>query len=267
MIVAGIDIGSISAKAVVRNEEEILGWKTIPTFLGSAERAEQVMQDALDMAGLSMNDVEYVVSTGYGRVNVPFADKNITEISCHARGTHYIFPQVRTILDMGGQDCKVIKLDESGKVADFAMNDKCAAGTGRYLEKVAAVWDLPLDQMGQMSLEIINEPVIIDSYCVVFAETDIMALLRQGKHMNDILAGAHDSLTRRIKSLVQKVGVADEFSISGGIAKNIGIVQRLEKELGLKANIAPDPQIVGAIGAAGFAHERLTKQLASKQGS
>ena len=263
MIVAGIDISSISAKAIIKNAHEILSSKLLPTLPGSIETAWQVVQEVLQATSLSMDDVEYTVSTGYGRVNVPFAQANITEISCHAKGTHTIFPEVRTILDMGGQDCKVIKCNEKSKVIDFVMNDKCAAGTGRYLEKVAEVWELSLDQIGPLSLQTVEGAVDIDSYCVVFAETDIIALLRQGTHMNDILAGAHEALTRRIKSLVDRVGMSGDFSISGGIAKNIGIVNRLERDLNLTAHIASDPQMVGAFGAAMFAQERLAKQMAA----
>jgi predicted CoA-substrate-specific enzyme activase len=257
MIVAGVDIGSLSAKAVIMEGEKLLSWSVILTGPDSVEIAREVMGQALRNAGLSLDRIEYIVSTGYGRVNVPFAQSNITEISCHALGSHWLFPEVRTVLDMGGQDCKAIRCDEHGRVTNFAMNDKCAAGTGRYLERIAAMLRLPLDKIGPLSLQIIDGPVPIASYCVVFAERDVQLLVRQGKHRNDILAGASEAITDRIYSLLAQVGVQEAFSVSGGVAKNSGVVKRLEHKLGVRAYIAQEPQIVGALGAAVFARGRL----------
>lgn len=265
MIVAGIDIGSMSGKAVLLDSERIISWSLIPTGPDSTETAFQAMGEALNQAGLSLEDMEYIVSTGYGRVNVPFAHKSITEISCHAKGTHWLFPQVRTILDMGGQDCKAIRCDGNGKVTDFVMNDKCAAGTGRYLERLASICEVPLEEIGTSSLQPVDGAVAINSYCIVFAEVDIIMLLRQGKHVNDILAGAHEAITRRIQSLIKRVGVEGGFAISGGVAKNMGVVRRLEEIFELKAEIASEPQIVGALGAALFARERLAKARAAPE--
>ena len=257
MFVAGVDIGSLSANAVIMDDDRILSWSNILTGPDSEGTGWSVIGEALRTAGLRLDDVKYTVSTGYGRLVMPFAQSSVTEISCHARGTHWFFPQVRTILDMGGQDCKAIRCDDSGKMVNFLMNDKCAAGTGRYLERIAATVRVRLDEVGQLSLAIVDEPAQIESFCSVYAQLDVMVLLREGKHINDILAGACDALTRRIVTLLERITVEADFSISGGVAKNIGVVKRLENRLGLKAYIAFEPQIVGALGAALFARDRL----------
>lgn len=255
MIVAGIDIGSLTGKAVIMDNHKILSWSIMTTGVDSTETANQVMAEALKRSGLLLKDVKRVVSTGYGRVNVPFAQRNITEISCHAKGTVWLFPGVRTILDMGGQDCKAIRCDENGRVLSFLMNDKCAAGTGRYLERIADALKVPLKEIGPLSLEMVNGPEAISSYCTVFAEGDVLLLLRQGRHINDILAGACEAITTRIVAMLERVKVVPEFSISGGVANNLGVVRRVEERLGLKAHIAFEPQIVGCLGAALFAAE------------
>lgn len=255
MIVAGLDIGSSTAKAVILEDGKILSASTIPTGVDSADTAQQVIERALEACKLRLEDIKYVVSTGYGRINVPFAQKNITEISCHARGIVSVLPRVRTILDMGGQDCKAIQCDEQGNVLKFAMNDKCAAGTGRYLERVASALDIPVQEIGNLSLQTVEGPVTISSYCTVFAQDDVILLVRQGKHLNDILAGVCEALAERTQNLILKIGIVEDFSISGGIAKNIGVVKRLEKVLEVRAWIAPEPQIVGALGAALFAQD------------
>ena len=262
MIVAGIDIGSLSAKAVIMENGKIRAWSIIRTRPDSSDSAVTVMDSTLEKCGLSLKDIAYVVSTGYGRVNVPFSQATITEISCHAKGTNWFFPEVRTILDMGGQDCKAIRCDENGRVIDFAMNDKCAAGTGRYLERVAATLGLGLEQIGPLSLETVEGPLSISSTCAVFAQNDIIKLMREGRQVNDILAGATDAIVDRISALLERVGVEEDLCISGGVAKNIGVVKRLEEKLGLKARIAPEPQVVGAIGAALFARDRAPQATA-----
>lgn len=257
LIVAGVDIGSLSAKAVIMEGNQISSWSILSTGPDSEGIARQVMDKALEDVGLSVKDIDYIVSTGYGRVNVTFAQRHVTEISCHAKGAAWLFPEARTVLDMGGQDCKAISCDGNGNVLNFVMNDKCAAGTGRFLERVAATFGLPLEEIGPMSLQLLEGPVTISSTCAVFAEADMLLLLRQGKRVNDILAGACVAITKRIRSLLERVGVVEALVISGGIAKNIGVVTRLEESLGLKARIAPEPQIVGALGAALFATESL----------
>jgi predicted CoA-substrate-specific enzyme activase len=259
MIVGGIDIGSSTAKALIMENTNIISTSIIQTGSDVIETVNQVIKDALNVIGLSLKDLEYIVATGYGRINVPFAQKQITEISCHARGIVAMFPKVRTILDMGGQDCKIIHCDEQGNVLNFLMNDKCSAGTGRYLERISSALKTPIEDIGDLSLHTVEGPVLISSYCTVFAQSDVISLLREGKHKNDILAGVCESLAERTRILIKKLGIIDDFAISGGIAKNIGVVKRLERDLSIKANIAPEPQIIGALGAAFFA-----KSLAMK---
>ncbi|MEE9610700.1 MAG: acyl-CoA dehydratase activase [Desulfatiglandales bacterium] len=260
MITAGVDIGSLTANVVVLDDDNLLAWSIIPTGPDSPATAKKAMDKALSKTDLSLGDIEYVVATGYGRVVVPYSHRNITEISCHAKGAHWFFPKVRSVLDMGGQDCKAIKCDENGKVTSFVMNDKCAAGTGRFMEIVAKAMDLPLSDVGRLSLEVVERSATISAMCAVFAKTEIISLLRQGTHKNDILAGTCEAVAKRTWSLLEKVGVEEEFVITGGIAKNIGIVRRLEDRLGVKAQVAFEPQIVGALGAARFAKEILSQE-------
>jgi predicted CoA-substrate-specific enzyme activase len=257
VIVAGVDIGSLSAKAVIMEGNKLLSWSIILTSPDSPKTAQRVMVQALGNAGLTLDRIEYIVSTGYGAVNVPFAQSKITEIACHALGSYWLFPTVRTILDMGGQDCKAIRCNEQGRVVNFAINEKCAAGTGRYLERIAAMFQLSLNDIGPLSLKVIEGPIQIASHCVVFAERDVQLLIRQGKHRNDILAGACEAITERISSILAQVGVQEAFSISGGVAKNVGVVKRLEDKLRVKAHIMQEPQIAGALGAALFAKNML----------
>ena len=260
MITAGIDIGSLSANSVIIGDGDILAWSIIPTGPDRPSTAKHVMDEALENTSLSLDDLNYIVSTGYGRVLVPFAHRNITEISCHAKGAHWFFPKVRTILDMGGQDCKAIRCDETGKVTSFVMNDKCAAGTGRYLEMVAKALEISLDDLGRLSFEVVQGSATISAMCAVFAKTEVISLVRQGKHKNDIIAGACEAIVKRTWSLLEKVDMEEDFAITGGIAKNIGVVRRLEDRFDVKANIAFEPQIVGALGAALFARDILERQ-------
>jgi predicted CoA-substrate-specific enzyme activase len=259
MITAGIDIGSLSANVVILRDDKITVSHNIRTGPDTCETSWQVMKEALAMmdGNFSVDSIDYIVATGYGRVVVPFSNKTVTEISCHAKGNHFFFPQVRTILDMGGQDCKAISCDEKGKVTNFIMNDKCAAGTGRYLERVASTLGISLADLGPLSLQTVKGAADISHYCAVFAQQDILLLRREGVHLSDILAGACEGIVKRIYPLLQQLGIRADFAISGGVAKNIGIVSRMEKKLGMKANIAFDSQIVGALGAALFARDFL----------
>ncbi len=255
MIVAGIDIGSRSAKAVLMDNSSILSWVIGDTGPESIETSRLTMEKALKTTGLSLTDVQYTVATGYGRVLVPFANENISEISCHARGINWYFPSARTILDMGGQDCKAISCDEAGRVVNFIMNDKCAGGTGRFLEMMAEVLNVPLDEMGDLSLESQNT-VPFNTICAVFAKTEATTYLRQGVTKSDILAGLNDSIATRSLNLLKRVSIKPDFAITGGIAKNSGMVARLRSKVGLEPLISEEPQIVGALGAALFAQDR-----------
>ena len=253
MIVAGVDVGSLSSKVVIMENGITRGQSLILTGPDSIQSAISAMNLVLKDCNLSLKDINFIVGTGYGRVNIPSAHRTMTEISCHARGNHWLFPKTRTILDMGGQDCKAIKCDEKGNVTNFIMNDKCAAGTGRYLERVASVLGLTVEQIGPLSLQTVRGPLPIRSHCLAFAESDIRDLIYQGEHANDILAGAMDAVVDMIYALMQRVGIQEALCISGGVGKNVGVVSRLERKCGLEAHIAAEPQTVGALGAALFA--------------
>jgi benzoyl-CoA reductase subunit A len=260
MITLGVDIGSLTGKALILKDNEILAWDLILTGPDSVETGTTVTDNTLKKAQLTLEDMDFVVSTGYGRIVIPFAHKNVSEISCHAKGANWFFPGGRTILDMGGQDCKAIRCNEVGKVTNFVMNDKCAAGAGRSMGIMAELVGVPLEDLGEMSLQPENGGVSISSTCVVFARSEVLGYLRQGVPKEGILAGACEALCKRVLGLLRRVGTEEEFVISGGIAKNVGIVQRLAKTLGMKPNICFEPQIVGALGAAIFAREVLEKR-------
>lgn len=260
MITLGVDIGSLTGKAVIQKDGELIAWDMTLTGANSVATGTAVTDGALAKAGLTLKDIDCVVSTGYGRIVIPFANKNISEISCHARGAHHVFPGVRTILDMGGQDCKAIRCDEQGRVTNFIMNDKCAAGAGRSMGIVADLLEIQLSQIGPESLEVEGSGVPISSTCVVFARSEILAHLRQGVPRREVLAGACEALVSRVMNQLRRTGVEAEFVVSGGIAKNLGVVRRLERRLGLKARICEHPQIVGALGAALFAADLLEKR-------
>jgi predicted CoA-substrate-specific enzyme activase len=255
MYFAGIDIGSAASKAVILNEEKIIAAHTIETGPESQGTAEAVMEGILDRSGLIQKNISFLVATGYGRINVPWAQEIITEIACHARGVHYLFPKARTVLDMGGQDCKAIRVDDTGHHIAFSMNDKCAAGTGRFLEVMAAQLKVPLQEIGPLSLEA-TEDTKISNICTVFARSEVARHLRRGTPKANILGGLHAATADRAFGLLKRVGLEPDFVISGGIAKNIGVVRRVEERVGLPAFISEDPQIIGALGAAIFAREK-----------
>ncbi len=259
MITAGIDIGSSTSKVVILEDNQVLSYSIIPTGAESAASAQRAMDEALRGTNhLSLEDMGWVIATGYGRVIVPFANETVTEISCHAKGANWLFPSVRTVLDMGGQDCKAIRCDDHGKLLNFIMNDKCAAGTGRFLEVMAEVMELPLEDIGKLSLQA-SEEIRINSTCTVFGKSEVASLIRQGRDKRDILAGLHAAILSRVYTLLRKVGIKAEFAITGGIAKNIGVVKRLEEKVGLSALLPEEPQIVGALGAALFARDKLSE--------
>ncbi len=258
MIVAGIDIGSRATKAVVMKNGSMLSSVICDTGPESVKTSYMTMEEALKGTGLSLKDIQYIVATGYGRVLVPFANENISEISCHARGINWYFPSVRTILDMGGQDCKAINSDGDGRVTNFVMNDKCAGGTGRFLEMIAEVLNTPLEEIGDLALKS-KTAIPFNTICAVFAKTEAISYLRQGIAKSDILAGLHEAIAARSLNLLRRVSVEKDFSITGGIAKNSGMVAKLREKVGLEPLLCKDPQIVGALGAALFAQERYSR--------
>jgi len=262
IITGGVDVGSVSTQAVIMVDGELYAYASQRTGSNSPDSAQRAMAWALEGTGMTLDNLNFTVGTGYGRVNVPFANKTVTEIACHARGANYMYgPTVRTILDMGGQDCKAIHCDEKGKVATFLMNDKCAAGTGRGMEVIADMLGVSIEEVGQRSLEIDEEPEPVSSTCVVFGKSEALGLLRSGWEINKVLAAYSSAMAHRVVTLLQRIGVEPDFAITGGIAKNIGIVSRIEKELGVKA-LKPrhDTQLAGAIGAALFAKNLVEKK-------
>ena len=256
MIVAGIDIGSRAAKAAIMENSSILSSVIRDTGPESVKTSYMTIEEALKGTGLSLGDIQYTVATGYGRVLVPFANENISEISCHAKGINWYFPTVRTILDMGGQDCKAINCDDGGLVANFVMNDKCAGGTGRFLEMIAEVLDIPLEEIGNLSLES-KSAIPFNTVCAVFAKSEAIVHLRKGVAKSDILAGLHEAIAIRSHNLLKRVSIEKDFSITGGISKNKGMVAKLTEKVGLEPLLCEDPQLVGAIGAALYARERF----------
>lgn len=255
----GVDVGSTQTKAVILNDRrEIIASVLIPTGAYVTQAAERAFQEALNKARLNREEIGCVVGTGYGRYKVTFGDLQITEISCHARGAHFLYPGTRTVIDMGGQDTKAIKIGKDGDVMDFQMNDKCAAGTGRFLAASAEVLGLPLDEIGEVALKAGN-PVRLSSVCAVFVESDIMSYLAQNKTVEDILGGVHSAIAARTVSLVRRVGVEEQITFTGGVARNIGMIQALETKLQAKLNVGEDSHFAGAIGAALFALERVEK--------
>ena len=287
MITAGLDVGSVSSQAVVMIDGALFCYSSLRTGSNSPESAQRAMEYALTGTGLILTDIHYVVGTGYGRVNIPFAQRALTEIACHARGANFMYgPTVRTILDMGGQDCKAIRCDAKGKVTNFLMNDKCAAGTGRFLEKIARILRLDLDKVGQLSLkagrgmevfadllsvpiedmgrlsfEVDTEPPPVSSTCVVFAKSEAVGLLRKGWPKERVLAAYSSAMAHRVVELLERIQVEQDFAITGGIAKNEGVVKRIEAELKIKA-LEPkyDAQIAGALGGALFAKALVEKE-------
>ncbi len=252
MAVAGVDIGAIAAKAVVLEDNQIRGYAILPTGYDVAVAAKKVLRKSLKKAGLTEKDLERIVATGYGRISVSFADEKITEISCHAKGASWLVPETRMVIDIGGQDSKAIRVDESGIVTAFAMNDKCAAGTGRFLEVMARALELPIDKFGRLSLKSAN-PCIISSVCTVFAETEVISLRAEKKPIEDIIAGIHRAVAKRIVAMMTPIDIASPIMMTGGVAKNVGQREALEQELGTKLIVPQEPQIVGALGAALFA--------------
>lgn len=254
----GIDIGSSSSKAVIINAQlKILGKAVVNTGAGT-QGPEKAVEAALGEAGLSWEEIKCSVVTGYGRIAYDKADKQITEITCHARGAAYMMPGARTVIDIGGQDAKVIKLDENGKVENFVMNEKCAAGTGRFLEVMARILDCGIEKLSTLS-DNANEEIIISNTCTVFAESEVISQLAAGAKRENVAKGAHKAVAKRVAGLGSRIGLTPDVVMTGGVALNRGVVAALEKEIGQKITVVENPQIIGAIGAALYALEIASK--------
>lgn len=256
---AGIDSGSTSTDVVILNKNrEIVTGIILPTGAGAAIGAERALEEALKDAKLQREDIDALVTTGYGRGAIQDGDKSITEITCHARGAHYLDPQVRTVVDIGGQDSKVIRMDENGAVVNFVMNDKCAAGTGRFLEMMARTMEMSLDKMSVTGLHY-EEDITISSMCTVFAESEVVSLIAQNKATDDIVHGLNKAVASKTASLAKRVGGEEKYMMTGGVSKNKGLVKTLEEKLGAELVISDKAQLCGALGAALFAADMVTE--------
>ncbi len=254
---AGVDVGSTQTKAVLLDEEgAIVARALVETGAYLVRAAERAYEKALAEAGVRREDVGYVVGTGYGRFKVAFGDAQVTEISCHAKGAWRLFPATHTVVDIGGQDTKAIKVSERGEVLDFAMNDKCAAGSGRFLTNSAEALGMDVSEIGDRSL-LARQPVRLSTVCTIFVESDILSYLAQGKRVDDILAGVHGAIANRTVALARRVGAEAEVTFTGGVARNVGMVRQLEEKLGVAVNVSPDSHFTGALGGAIFALERM----------
>jgi predicted CoA-substrate-specific enzyme activase len=259
---AGVDVGSTQTKAVIVDESgTIVARSLTETGANVIQAAENAFEMALDAAGLDEREVEYIIGTGYGRYKVTFGNDQVTEISCHGRGAVHMFPATRTVVDMGGQDTKAIRVSEDGEILDFCMNDKCAAGTGRFLGAASSALDIPLDELGPTAMKG-ERPVKISTTCTVFAESEVLSWLGKGKKIEDILLGVHQSIAARSAGLLRRVGVEDEVTFTGGVARNTAMVATLTERVGRPLNVSEESHYMGALGAALFARDRV---LASRR--
>ena len=264
-IAAGVDVGSTQTKAVLlgdNGERSILARALVDTGANVRKAAETAFDKCCQIAGIPQSEVGFVVGTGYGRYKISFGNAQMTEISCHARGAHFLCPGTRTVIDMGGQDAKAISVGPSGEVLDFVMNDKCAAGTGRFLANAAEVMGISLDEIGPLSLRA-TRPVKIATVCTVFVESDILSYLSQGKRAEDIMGGVHLAIAKRTLSLARRLTIEPEITMTGGVARNIGMVRALETVMERKMLVSPDAHYMGAVGAALFALEKLGESFES----
>ncbi|SCW53231.1 benzoyl-CoA reductase, bcr type, subunit A/benzoyl-CoA reductase, bcr type, subunit D,TIGR02261 [Paenibacillus tianmuensis] len=249
MITLGIDIGSLSTKSAILNDNSVVAYDVVYTGGDNRQSAETTFNNVLTKAGLTKKDIDVIVTTGYGRENVPFADKHVSEITCHAKGMHFLNPSIRTVLDIGGQDSKAIQIGEKGNVVNFMMNDKCAAGCGRFLDIIARALGVKLEELGGIH-QTATSTARISSMCTVFAETEVVSLVAVGTPTPSIIKGVHESIATRAIALLKAVGIKEPLGMSGGVAKNIGIVSALQDLLNMKVEVTDYPQVTGAIGAA-----------------
>ena len=253
--VAGIDIGSAFSKAVVIAKSEVISYHVIPSGGNYKLTADEVAGEALTKANLSFEDIDYTVATGYGASNVPFSNQVVTDISCQSRGIFYLFPSARTVIDIGGQFTKVFKVDDRGKATAFLLSEKCAAGSGRFLQVIARVLQIDLEDIGELSLRS-QSRVDFNTGCAVFAESEAISRVAEGASKEDILAGLHSALAAKIQTMVERIGIEPDYALVGGGAKDIGLVKSIEERLGSSLLVPEEPQIVAALGAALIAEEK-----------
>jgi len=262
MIFAGVDVGSMSAEAVLLDDAALIASSIRVVKPDPVASAAEVLEDVMQQSGVRREQIACCVSTGYGRERIPFSQHDVSEISCHGKGACWANPKVRTILDVGGQDCKAIRVDGRGDLRDFVMNDKCAAGTGRFLEGIAKTFGVHVSQLGPMALKG-TDPVQISSICTVFTQFDVMVHLGEGRTVEDVALGVAQALAARVSRLVAKVGLEQSVCVTGGVAKNAAVVRALQEVLGVEVcGLSVDPQIAGALGAALFARERWAAERA-----
>ena len=260
---AGIDIGSTMTKAVIL-DDGIIASVIGPTGPEHRRLANQVMEEALQRADLPFNAITYIVATGYGRISVPFADRQVTEITCHARGIVSLFPNARTIIDIGGQDSKAITINAKGRPTNFVMNDKCAAGSGRFIEVIADSLGLRLEEMGDISLKS-KSPAKISNICTIWAQQEVAARLAEGAPVPDLVAGIHESLADRVARMVKRLKVEKDVILTGGGGKNKGLIHALAKYLDCEILVPEEPLITGALGAALLGKDLVEKALEKNQ--
>lgn len=259
MYVLGLDIGSASSKAVVLGDnKKMVGSAVIQSGTGTSGPG-RVLEVIMQETGLTLKDMATVVATGYGRYSAEVAENQISEISCHAKGVNQLFPTARTILDIGGQDAKAISIDGTGRVMSFFMNEKCAAGTGRFLEVMARILEIPLEEMGEYDKHS-QSPSVVSSTCTVFAESEVISQLSRGIKREDILRGVHNSVVSRAMGLLYRTKMEEDFVLTGGVAKNSGVIAALERELKKPVLVSPYSQLTGAIGAAIYAWEKVNQK-------
>ena len=257
--IAGIDIGASFSKAVILGEGKVVAYHIMPSGKNYRETAEKVMQAALDKAKLGRQDIALTLATGYGAANVSFASQQLTEISCQARGIKHLLPSARAIIDVGGQSTKVIKLDEAGRAVDFVVSEKCAAGSGRFLQVIARVLGVPLEEIGPLSLKA-KKVVKLTTSCAVFSESEAISRIAEGENKEDILAGVHAAIASKIVSLVERARTDGDCSITGGGAKDIGLVKAVEEKIACRLLVPEEPQITAALGAALIAWDRAREK-------
>jgi len=257
-IVAGCDVGSLTSKAVIMKDNKILQSWVIRSEPSPEDSANIVMGKALELSGLTLNDIEYCAGTGYGQEKIAFVNESVSEITCHGKGAKWFLPEVETVIDIGGQDCKTMKLDRNGNVISFMANDKCASGTGRFLDVMAKLLELDISEIGGMTRKS-RAPVNLTSTCTVWAQADVIKFINSGVPIEDIGAGINSAMAQRVAILVNAVKPEGEIFMTGGVAKNIGVVTTLEKLLGrkIKKTRKADPQIAGALGAALISREKI----------
>ena len=249
MITVGIDVGSITTKAAVVEDGNLISDRVMLTGYNAQDAGTKIYEEIIADLGIKASAVDKIIATGYGRKSVTIADKAVTEITCHAVGAHYLNPAVRSIIDIGGQDSKAIVVDENGGVMDFAMNDKCAAGTGRFLEVMARALEVDINDFGKVSLEA-DTPARISSLCTVFAESEVISLISKGEKRENIIAGIHESIASRVVAMAGRIGLSAPLMMTGGVAKNKGVVKALEDKTGYGIEVSEKTQVTGAIGAA-----------------